>query len=111
MLGVWMGRRRDATGAAIAGKDAPADLFRRVSNETNEMMDYRAGKRHEVSKQVATRKPDAKRNPPERRVAQANPKALSLPSPATWHLIPQAYTYPGKDELWVEDAEELLGRW
>ena len=112
VLGVWMGRRRDAGGAAIAGKDAPADFFRRVSNETNEMMDYRAGRpRHGASKVIATSKPDPKKSPPERRVAQAKPPALSLPSPATRHFIPQAYPDPDEDALWPEDAEEWLGRW
>src|SRR3954464_4389622 len=45
VLGIWMGRRRDAVGTAIAGKDAPADLFRRVSSAANEMMEHRAGNR------------------------------------------------------------------
>lgn len=43
VLGTWMGRRRDATGEAVAGKGAPAEFFRRVSNSANEMADYRTG--------------------------------------------------------------------
>lgn len=50
-------------------------------------------------------------SPPERRVAQAKPPALSLPSPSTRHFIPQAYPEPDEDALWPEDAEESLGRW
>ncbi len=41
VLGVWMGKRRDAEGGAVAGKDAPAEFFRRVSTSANAMMDYR----------------------------------------------------------------------
>ncbi len=41
VLGVWMGKRRDAIGGAIAGKDAPAEFFRRVSSDVNDMVEYR----------------------------------------------------------------------
>ncbi|GJE41210.1 transglycosylase domain-containing protein [Methylobacterium soli] len=42
VLGIWMGKRRDAEGGSLAGKGAPADYFRRVSISANAMMDYRA---------------------------------------------------------------------
>jgi penicillin-binding protein 1A len=41
VLGVWMGRRRDAAGEALAGRGAPAEYFRRVAASTNAMADYR----------------------------------------------------------------------
>ena len=42
VLGTWMGKRRDAVGESrIAGKDAPANFFRRVSTSVNEMAEYR----------------------------------------------------------------------
>lgn len=36
VLGIWMGRRREATGPALAGAGAPAAYFGRVSNAVNE---------------------------------------------------------------------------
>jgi penicillin-binding protein 1A len=36
VLGVWMGRRREATGPALAGAGAPAAYFGRVSSAVNE---------------------------------------------------------------------------
>src|SRR3954462_2952435 len=42
VLGVWMGKRRDAPGEGLAGKGAPTEYFRRVSVSANEMMEYRA---------------------------------------------------------------------
>ncbi len=44
VMGVWMGRRRDVEGTAIAGKDAPAALFRRVLSRINAMEDFRDGR-------------------------------------------------------------------
>jgi penicillin-binding protein 1A len=41
VLGVWMGKRRGDDTAAIAGMGAPADLFKRVSNAANEMVEQR----------------------------------------------------------------------
>ena len=64
VLGIWMGRGRDAAGAAIAGKDAPADLFRRVSSETNEMMDYRAGRRRQSERVIAQTAPERRQARP-----------------------------------------------
>ena len=36
VLGIWMGRRREATGPALAGAGAPAAYFGRVSSAVNE---------------------------------------------------------------------------
>ncbi|MDF2972553.1 MAG: glycosyl transferase family 51, partial [Microvirga sp.] len=87
VLGVWMGRRRDATGEAIAGKDAPADLFRRVSNETNAMMEYRRrqSRSRQVAAQTASDRPKARdaRKGPERRVVQAKETVRSTAAPPT----------------------------
>jgi penicillin-binding protein 1A len=44
VLGIWMGRRRDAVGDVIAGAGAPADLFRLISTGANDLADYRAGR-------------------------------------------------------------------
>ena len=41
VVGVWMGRPRGAEGPALAGKDAPAQLFRRVVQGINHMEEYR----------------------------------------------------------------------
>jgi penicillin-binding protein 1A len=37
VLGTWMGRRREETGAALAGAGAPAAYFGRVANAVNEL--------------------------------------------------------------------------
>ncbi|WP_431311212.1 penicillin-binding transpeptidase domain-containing protein, partial [Methylobacterium nigriterrae] len=42
VLGVWMGRCRDAEGEGLAGKGAPAEFFRRVEASANGMMADRA---------------------------------------------------------------------
>jgi penicillin-binding protein 1A len=47
VLGVWMGKRRDAPGEAVAGSGPPADLFRRVSTSVNALVEER--RRHERS--------------------------------------------------------------
>jgi penicillin-binding protein 1A len=44
VLGIWMGKRRGDESAAIAGMGAPADLFKRVSNSANELVDRRLSK-------------------------------------------------------------------
>jgi penicillin-binding protein 1A len=55
VMGVWMGRRRTAEGVALAGKDAPADLFRRVIGRINAMEDYRQDR--EATTSVVARAP------------------------------------------------------
>jgi penicillin-binding protein 1A len=120
VLGTWMGKRRDAPGEAIAGKGAPAEFFRRVSNSTNEMMDYRTsqgrrdGKSKTVTASVPERaKPSAVPRPPERELAQAKGTVLAIPSlPARRYFAPQAGPPLLWDrEPWDDEEEEPLGRW
>ena len=114
VLGIWMGRRRDANGAAIAGKDAPADLFRRVSSAANEMMEYRAGNRGQSDRrkmvtQTASEhrraRPSAK--VPERRLLEGE---IRVRPPAPTHRR-FAQPFLQLDDEFRSDAEELLGRW
>ncbi|MER2265430.1 transglycosylase domain-containing protein [Methylobacterium oxalidis] len=77
VLGIWMGRRRDAEGDALAGMGAPANYFRRVSISANEMMEYRAALESDKARSVAARAvPRVKRQisakGPERPSAQAS---------------------------------------
>jgi len=115
VLGIWMGKRRDATGEALAGKGAPADLFRLVSNSANEMMDYRAGRAvpQRSPQQVAhTRSKEPAAPVPPRRIAQAKP--LSTTSLHPLQPYPAAPPVPGgywSNESWPEDEDEPLGRW
>jgi penicillin-binding protein 1A len=109
VLGIWMGRRRDAAGTAIAGKDAPADLFRRVSSETNELMEYRAGQPRQGERIVAQKRPA--QQPQQRRIAKAT-ETRGSPHPSTPRRFAQPH-YPlmPDHELWPGDAEELPERW
>ena len=114
VLGIWMGRGRDAAGAAIAGKDAPADLFRRVSSETNEMMDYRAGRRRQSERVIAQTAPERRQarpsaKVPERRLAEEEVRVR--PMAPTHRRFAQPSYQVRPDEPWPEDVEELLGRW
>jgi penicillin-binding protein 1A len=114
VLGVWMGKRRDASGEGLAGKGAPAEFFRRVSTSTNEMMDYRmAQARHKGGRPAAPviaarpKRPDLAKGP-ERRSAlgpitaqarrpdasQTNSRPRS-PSPQVWDREP----WPEEDEF------------
>jgi hypothetical protein len=112
-----MGKRRDAEGGAIAGKDAPADLFRLVSNGTNEMMDYRAGKRPpDGAVQTAARgeaevaKPAPK--PPQRRVARLE-VARPGEAPPSRPFAGQRYQrdFWDEEDFWAPEDEEPLGSW
>jgi penicillin-binding protein 1A len=118
VLGIWMGKRRDAEGGAIAGKDAPADLFRLVSNGTNEMMDYRAGKRpRDGAVQTAARgeaevaKPAPK--PPQRRVASVEAVRPGGASPSPRPFSGQRYQrdFWEEEDFWAAEDEEPLGSW
>ena len=120
VLGTWMGKRRDAAGEAIAGKGAPAEFFRRVSNSTNEMMDYRTsqgrrdGRSQIMAAPVADRAtPSAVPKPPERKLAEAKGTVLAIPSlPARRYFAPHAGPpFLSDREPWDEEEEEPLGRW
>jgi penicillin-binding protein 1A len=41
VLGVWMGKRRDEPGEALAGSGPPAHLFKRVSTSVNALVEER----------------------------------------------------------------------
>jgi penicillin-binding protein 1A len=41
VLGIWMGKRRGEESQTVAGKGAPADLFKRVLNSANELAERR----------------------------------------------------------------------
>jgi penicillin-binding protein 1A len=41
VLGIWMGKRRGDESQTVAGKGAPADLFKRVLNSANELAERR----------------------------------------------------------------------
>jgi penicillin-binding protein 1A len=93
VMGVWMGRRRDAEGAALAGRGAPADLFRRVAGSANAMTDARL-ERARPAPQVARAKPA--------KPAEARRPAEARTRPAPVPLMPREF-WPdeGDEELWV----------
>jgi penicillin-binding protein 1A len=118
VLGIWMGKRRDAVGPAIAGAGAPADLFRLVSNSANEIADYRAGReRHEAKTATAERKPMAPRNiaTPERKVAEAKEAVRARPpsrEPPQNRLKWEPPSRPPFDhELWSDEEDEFVEPW
>ncbi|GJD53042.1 Penicillin-binding protein 1F [Methylobacterium crusticola] len=80
VLGVWMGRRHDASGEGLAGRGAPAAYFRQVSARVNEMMDARASRRPVRSETpvAGTQDPAGPRRPAGRPPAHARPS----PDPA-----------------------------
>ncbi len=93
VMGIWMGRRRDAGGEALAGRGAPADLFRRVAGSANGMTDARL-ERPRPTPQVARAKPA--------RPAEARPPAEARTRPSPMPLRPREY-WPddGDEELWI----------
>jgi penicillin-binding protein 1A len=113
VLGIWMGKRRDAGGDAVAGKGAPADLFRLVSNSANEMMDYRAGRGSSPREpqDVAEHRPKAPSGPtPPRKLAQS--KRQAGPEPLHMHTAPPSLQrLHWDDECWPEDEAESFGPW
>jgi penicillin-binding protein 1A len=119
VLGIWMGKRRDVAGEAVAGKGAPADLFRRVSNTANEMMDYRAGKAPGQGERQLTqagpdrRKPSGKPKRPEPEVAQAKrTEEVGSPQPGRRHSKPTQPSWPAWDhDLWPDERDDLPGHW
>jgi hypothetical protein len=87
-------------------------LFRRVSSETNEMMDYRAGRRRQSERVIAQTAPERRQarplaKGPERRMADEKVRP-----PASMQRRFAQPRYPLRpDGLWPQDVEELLGRW
>jgi penicillin-binding protein 1A len=119
VLGIWMGKRRDAAGEALAGRGAPADLFRRVSNTANEMMEYRAGKAPGRGERQLTQAGPDRRKPsgkPKRLapvMAQANgTEEVGSPHPGRRHPKPTQPSWPAWDhDLWPGDRDDLPGHW
>ena len=121
VLGIWMGKRRDVAGSAIAGAGAPADLFRLISNSSNEMADYRAGRERNNGTQVVA-EPAGSRPPkvadrlraPERKVAQAKEPVRARPplrEPPQRPLIGYPSQPPFDYELWSDGEEEFTEPW
>jgi penicillin-binding protein 1A len=126
VLGVWMGRRRDAAGDGLAGKGAPADYFRRVSSSANVMMAYRldqersqgskppaqAAKRGTAGQQIAK---EAQRPQPQARRAQP----LTSPTVMQRRFFPRELEAQRRGDGWIDDEqhgedrveEELFERW
>ena len=118
VLGIWMGKRRDAAGEAIGGKGAPAEFFRLVSNGTNEMMDYRASQgRPSRASQVTEARPEGVRplpRPPARRLAAPHEPSPTRPRIAAPRPFgPESY-YPDFREEgpdYEEEDDEPFDRW
>ena len=120
VLGIWMGKRRDAPGGALAGAGAPADLFRRVATSANEMMEYRASREGQKIKPhvTAERRPAPRTKPavtrlPERKVAQTKEAVRVRPpsEPLQRRFIPQLPPSSSWDsEFWPEEDEDVR-RW
>jgi penicillin-binding protein 1A len=120
ILGTWMGKRRDVAGEVIAGKGAPAEFFRRVSNSANEMMDYRTshrereGKSQMIAASVRDRpKPSSvAARPPERKLERKETVVASPSVPARKYFVPQASPpLLWNRDPWDDEEEEFLGRW
>jgi penicillin-binding protein 1A len=120
ILGTWMGKRRDVAGEVIAGKGAPAEFFRRVSNSANEMMDYRTshrereGKSQMIAASVRDRpKPSSvAARPPERKLERKETVVASPSVPARKYFVPQASPpLLWNRDPWDDEEEEPLGRW
>jgi penicillin-binding protein 1A len=116
VLGVWMGKRRGATGGALAGAGAPADLFRRIATSTNEMMEYRASREAQRNKPHVTAQrhiPNQKaagRKTPERKVAQVKEAVRVRPpsEPLQRRFVPELPPPSSWDsEFWPEDGDDF----
>jgi penicillin-binding protein 1A len=127
VLGVWMGRRRDAAGEGLAGKGAPADYFRRVSGSANAMMAYRL----EQERSKGSKPPAQTANSEAARKQTAKEAQRPLPQvrrvqPSTSSTVTQRRFFPPaleaqrREDAWVEerrrgenrvDEDELFGRW
>src|SRR5215204_2265303 len=118
VLGVWMGKRRDASGEGLAGKGTPAEYFRRVSSSANEMMYYRAAQEllkgnRRTAPVVAERpkQPDRARGP-ERKSTEAH-----LLDPTARPSMPRVNSGPYSpaprmwdDEPWPDEEDTFSQR-
>lgn len=97
VMGVWMGRRRDGTGEALAGRGAPADLFRRVAGSVNGLTDARLEPARSTPQVARARPAPSNTARPLAETAQARPRFAPLP------LVPRD-TWPSdawEDDDWV----------
>ena len=123
VLGIWMGKRRDEPGGVLAGAGAPADLFRRVSTSTNQMVEYRATQESRRAKTsliaqkipALPEKPKITGNSPVRKVAQAKIAPLNRPVPehrqmhVSPHPLPPSSSW--ESEFWLDEEEEAEPMW
>jgi penicillin-binding protein 1A len=118
VLGIWMGKRRDAPGEGLAGRGAPSELFRRVAGGANELAKGSLEKAParvsspRDSRKVAEsrRKPDGAkprdRDPPQAR----GPSRGERPGIAQLRPIEAPLTPPWLSEPWSE-IDAWLDHW
>jgi penicillin-binding protein 1A len=119
VLGIWMGKRRDAPGGALAGAGAPADLFRRIATSTNEMMEYRASREAQRNKpRVAAERHSARPNKPEftktpkRKVAQTKDAVRPRSEPLQRRFVPQLPPSSSwESDFWPEEDQDFRRWW
>src|SRR4051794_362286 len=118
VLGVWMGKRRDASGEGLAGKGAPAEYFRRVSTSANEMMDDRmAQARHKggcpAAPVIAERpkRPDLAKGPERRSALEPITAQGRRPDAGQTSSLPRSPSPRVWDrEPWPKEEDEFLDR-
>lgn len=119
VLGIGMGKRRDAPGGGLAGAGAPADLFRRVATSVSEMVEYRASREGQRVKPHVTAERHVPRKKPEltriseRKLAKDKEAArVQPPSEALQRrFVPQLPPSPSwESEFWPEEDEDVQ-RW
>lgn len=118
VLGTWMGKRRDTAGDVIAGKGAPAEFFRRVSNSVNEMADYRTGQgRRDGRAQVAgepvsdgIKASELRKLPKHKLAGVTEVRPANPPMPSRRRFAPP----PDSPPFWAHEAwddEEEVAPW
>ena len=118
VLGIWMGKRRDAPGEGLAGRGAPSELFRRVAGGANELAKGSLEKaparvsspRNSRKVAESRRKPDGAkprdRDPPQAR----GPSRGERPGIAQLRPIEAPLTPPWLSEPWSE-IDAWLDHW
>ena len=119
VLGVWMGKRRDAPGEGLAGKGAPTEYFRRVSGSANEMMEYRAAQaKLQGSRQTAPVVAERPKPPDLAKPVDRRPAQWKAPVQARPRDTPQAPPSPRlsspllwEPDTWLDEGSEFPDRW
>jgi penicillin-binding protein 1A len=117
VLGIWMGRRRDAAGETLAGRGAPAEYFRRVATSANTMASYRlAQERSGGRAPMTTAERPAKAGPVKQAERRAPPARQSAPRVSEMRLFPSSPPPEAEPyEPWIEEdpwlEEDLEGLW